>query len=156
MLRPKYDVTNVGETLAKMRKMHPELSEYKKTEDKRVRRFFFDSSQLCFIPEEIREEAKNKLVEGLFKNCYVAQSSIDVITISGTDCEYEITVEYRNYIVRNAKGERIYSITEIAALRLRAFAYNGYGVVPYNASAEYVREYGQFSSTSYSIVDIDF
>lgn len=145
----KYNRENIGGTLSKMRKMHPELTEYKEESSKS--KYFYDFSLLENIPEEIREEVK----ETIIKNTSYTFGDWFHGSFSG-EYQYYIDVELQRYSIYNLQGKRIYKIMEVLGVRVISYKWNIYGCTDDNALPEFVEEYGQIRESTWSnICDIE-
>lgn len=141
----KYNSGNVGATVAKMRKMHPELTEHK--EDRSKSKYFYDFSLLENIPDEIREKVKEKIIKSTaytFGDCAAG-------SFPG-EYQYYIDVDIQRYSVYDLQGKRIYKIMEISGVRISAYKWNIYGVVDDSALPDFTEEYGHIRKNTWSMV----
>lgn len=145
----KYNRSNVGNTLAKMRKLHPELVEYKDEISKK--RYFYDFSLLENIPEEVRENIKTEIMRkaaSYFTDCFS-------VPYSG-DYKYYIDGDIQRYIVYNKSGKPLYRIMEVSGVQVTAYKWNIYGCLYDNAMPESCEVYGKIRKTTLSnIYDIE-
>lgn len=141
----KYNNENVGATVAKMRKMHPELTEHK--DDRSKSKYFYDFSLLESIPDEIKEKVKEKIIKS---TSYTFGDSA-AGSFPGK-YQYYIDADIQRYSVYDSQGRRIYKIMEISGMRIAAYKWNIYGLVDDNALPEFTKEYGHLRKNTLSAV----
>lgn len=139
----KYNSLNVGNTLAKMRKLHPKLVFFKEEISKK--KYFYDFSLLESIPEEIREKVKEEVISKS-SLCFSDHFS----GFYSGNYKYYINGDIQRYIVYNTQGKALYKIMEVSGFQIIAYKWNIYGCVDDNALPEYHNECGHIRKSTLS------